>query len=88
MTLAQQVALTRTWGDCYGYLLVATGRAEAMVDNRLSIWDYAPLVPIIREAGGVITDWSGHTAFDEVTIATNRALADQVRRVLFEPDAA
>jgi histidinol phosphatase-like enzyme (inositol monophosphatase family) len=80
--LAQKVALSRTGGDCYGYLLVATGRAEVMVDNRLSLWDYAPLVPIIREAGGVITDWRGSASFGGDAIATNRALADTVRRIL------
>lgn len=84
-TLAQQVAVSRTWGDCYGYLLVATGRAEVMADHRLGLWDYAPLVPIISEAGGVITDWRGNTAFGGDAIATNRALADTVRRVLVSP---
>jgi histidinol-phosphatase len=83
--LTTRAALVRTWGDCYGYLLVATGRAEVMVDNRLHIWDYAPLVPIVREAGGIITDWRGNAAFGGDAIATNRLLADDVRRVLAEP---
>lgn len=82
--LADRCAMTRTWGDCYGYLLVATGRAEVMVDNRLSLWDYAPLVPIIREAGGVITGWRGSSSFEGDAIATNEALADDVRRALVE----
>jgi histidinol phosphatase-like enzyme (inositol monophosphatase family) len=80
--LAQRVSLARTWGDCYGYLMVATGRAEVMVDNRLSIWDYAPLVPIVSEAGGVISDWRGRAAFGGDAIATNAALAHQVRSLL------
>ena len=83
--LAQRVAVARTWGDCFGYVLVATGRAEVMVDNRLHIWDYAPLVPIIREAGGVVTDWTGTPAFGGDAIATNRALAQDVRRALIGP---
>ncbi len=49
----------RTWGDCYGYFLVATGRAAVMVDPELHIWDAAALLPIIQEAGGVYTDWAG-----------------------------
>ena len=57
--LGAQVAVARTWGDCYGYVQVATGRAELMVDDRLSPWDAASLIPIIREAGGVYTDWRG-----------------------------
>ena len=53
-------ALARTWGDCYGYVLVATGRAELMVDDRLSPWDVGGrCMPIIEEAGGVFTDWQG-----------------------------
>ncbi|MDO5114024.1 MAG: histidinol-phosphatase [Planctomycetia bacterium] len=47
----------RTWGDCYGYMLVATGRAEGMVDPAMSLWDAAALFPIIQEAGGIFTDW-------------------------------
>ncbi|MGQ0640263.1 MAG: inositol monophosphatase family protein [Gemmatimonadaceae bacterium] len=85
LALSRRVALARTWGDCYGYLLVATGRAEAMVDNRLKIWDYAPLVPILREAGGVITDWRGQSDFGGDAIATNQTLAHDVRSALIEP---
>ncbi|MDH5234509.1 MAG: histidinol phosphate phosphatase, partial [Gemmatimonadota bacterium] len=79
-TLLGEAGLARTWGDCYGYLLVATGRAEAMVDPVLSPWDIACFLPIIEESGGVLTDLSGkRTAFGGNAIATNRALADTVR---------
>ncbi|HEX7664924.1 MAG TPA: inositol monophosphatase family protein, partial [Polyangiaceae bacterium] len=54
--LAQASRVARTWGDCYGYVLVATGRAEAMFDPILSPWDVAALIPIVEEAGGVFTD--------------------------------
>ena len=81
--LAQSVSVSRTWGDCFGYLLVATGRAEAMCDGTLSIWDAAALQPIIEEAGGVFTDWLGTpTVFGGSAIATNRLLADDVRALL------
>lgn len=60
--LAKSVRLYRTWGDCYGYLLVATGWADLMVDPILNPWDLLPLVPVIRGAGGVITDWQGRPA--------------------------
>src|SRR5215813_911529 len=63
-SLAARGGLVRTWGDCYGYLLVATGRAEVMVDGVMAPWDAAALQPIVEEAGGVFTDWSGRpTAF-------------------------
>jgi histidinol-phosphatase len=79
--LAAQVAVSRSWGDCYGYLLVATGRAELMTDPVLSPWDAAALLPVITEAGGVYTDWLGCvTAFSGAgVIATNAALATEVR---------
>lgn len=81
--LAGHAGLARTWGDCYGYLLVATGRAEVMVDLRMGDWDSACLLPIIEEAGGVFTDLGGRrTAFGGSAVATNAALAVEVRRLL------
>ena len=83
--LASRVALTRTWGDCYGYLLVATGRAEIMVDDVVSAWDTAAIQPIIEEAGGIMTDWTGaRTAFGGDVIATNAALGKVVRDILVD----
>lgn len=81
--VAEEAFVVRTWGDCYGYLLVATGRAEIMVDDRMSAWDAAALLPIVTEAGGVFSDWSGRfTAFGGDAIATNDALAVEARRLL------
>lgn len=57
--LRSRVRTTRGWGDCYGYLLVATGRIDVMVDPIMHPWDLIPLVPVIRGAGGVITTWEG-----------------------------
>lgn len=77
--VAAQAAVSRSWGDCFGYLLVATGRAEMMCDAVLSPWDGAALYPIIREAGGSFTDWNGRdTAFGGSAVATNRALAPTI----------
>lgn len=85
--LARSASVSRSWGDCFGYLLVATGRAEAMCDGTLSIWDAAALQPIIEEAGGVFTDWLGvPTAFGGSAVATNRSLADDVRALLAQTD--
>jgi histidinol phosphatase-like enzyme (inositol monophosphatase family) len=81
--LVSRCEVARTWGDCYGYLLVATGRAEAMVDDIVSPWDAAALMPIITEAGGSFTDWKGApTAFGGDVIATNGRLASPVRDIL------
>ena len=81
--VAGAARVSRSWGDCFGYLLVATGRAEVMVDPILSPWDAAALHPIITEAGGVFSDWDGRdTAFGGSAVATNRALAAPVRALL------
>lgn len=81
--LASRATIARTWGDCYGYLLVATGRAEVMVDDIVSAWDAAAFLPIIEEAGGILTDWTGaRTAFGGDVIATNGLLAGTVRDLL------
>jgi len=61
--LAQSARLCRTWGDAGGYLLLATGWADLVVDPIMNPWDIAALVPVIRGAGGVITDWSGDQAY-------------------------
>ena len=83
--LASRASVSRTWGDCYGYLLLATGRADVMVDDVVAPWDSAALYPIVTEAGGSFTDWSGSaTAFGGDIIATNALLARPVRDILVE----
>ena len=77
--LEKNVKLVRTWGDGYGYVLVATGRADVMVDPLMSDWDSAPLQVIIEEAGGRFTDWKGNaTSFGKEAVATNGILHDDV----------
>jgi hypothetical protein len=66
--LAGRVKLARTWGDCYGYLLVASGWADVMCDPIMNPWDIAALIPVIRGAGGVITDWQGNSPVDAQSI--------------------
>jgi fructose-1,6-bisphosphatase/inositol monophosphatase family enzyme len=71
--------IQRTWGDAYGYALVATGRAEVMLDPAMAVWDCGPLQVIMEEAGGTFTDWKGvPTIFGGEAIATNGVLFDQV----------
>lgn len=74
--------IQRTWGDSYGYLLVATGRAEVMLDSKMAIWDCAPFPVIFEEAGGTFTDWKGNnTITGGESIATNGVLFDQVMAI-------
>lgn len=73
----------RTWGDAYGYALVATGRAEIMVDPEVKIWDVAPMPVILEEAGGTFTDWGGNPTFTAgEAIGTNGRLLEQVLAVI------
>lgn len=77
--LQGRARLTRTWGDCYGYVLVATGRAEVMIDPQLSVWDTTALKPIVEEAGGTLTDFQGRpTVFSGEAVATNGRVVDEV----------
>jgi len=81
--LVERTRLQRTWGDCYGYVLVATGRAEIMLDAAMNPWDCAPLLPILREAGGHFTTWDGTaTIWGPDAVGTNAALHEQVLDVL------
>ncbi len=73
----------RTWGDAYGYLLVATGRADVMIDPIMNIWDIAPLKPIITEAGGVFTDLDGNPhALGSSSLACNSDLHKEIMKIL------
>jgi len=74
---------TRTWGDCYGYVLLATGRADVMLDPVMNIWDCAALLPVVTEAGGTFTDWKGQTTIEGGNaIATNGLLFNEVMAVV------
>ncbi len=77
--IASRTLLQRTWGDCYGYLLVATGRADVMIDPAVKVWDCAALMPVIEEAGGRFTNWAGEsTIYGADAVATNGLLHKQV----------
>ncbi len=81
--LVGNVQLTRGWGDCYGYVLVATGRAEVMLDAAINVWDCAPILPILEEAGGRFTDWAGTaTIRGRDGLGTNGLLHDEVLEIL------
>jgi histidinol-phosphatase len=82
LELEKKAYITRTWGDCYGYLLVATGRAGVMVDPMMNIWDAAAVQPIMEEAGGVFVDWQGNPKVDSGDgIGTTKTLLPHVLEV-------
>ena len=78
-SLVAQSHLLRGWGDCYGHILVATGRADVMVDPLMNPWDAAALVPIVTEAGGSFVDWMGQPSiWSGNGISINRGLTDEI----------
>lgn len=82
-TLQQRAAFSRSWGDCYGHALVATGRADVMVDPILNAWDASPFLTILTEAGGRFTDLAGEpTIHGGSGISTNGRLHGEVLSVL------
>ncbi len=81
--LQNRAGARRTWGDCYGHVLVATGRAEVMLDPVVKLWDCAPLLPILEEAGGTFTDWRGRrTIHGGNAISTNGKVFDEVMKLV------
>jgi len=85
--LQRLVQARRTWGDAYGHVLVATGRADIMLDPIMNVWDCAALLPILEEAGGTFTDWQGQRTINGGNaISTNGALFDSVMAVINKAD--
>ncbi|MDT5272513.1 MAG: histidinol-phosphatase [Acidobacteriota bacterium] len=81
--LQRRAAMRRTWGDCYGYVLVATGRADVMLDPAMNVWDCAALLPVLEEAGGTFTDWQGRrTIHSGNAVATNETLFVEVMQII------
>ena len=74
---------TRTWGDCFGYYLVACGKADIMLDPEMNPWDLMALIPIIRGSGAMISDWEGGDPAKGNSIVTaNSDLHADVIRIL------
>ncbi|MEV6349856.1 histidinol-phosphatase [Actinoplanes sp. NPDC051851] len=74
---------SRAYGDFYGYMLLAEGALDAMVEPELSLWDMAALIPIVTEAGGKVTDLDGRATADKSSvIATNGLLHESVLTAL------
>ena len=81
--LIHKVKMYRQWGDCYGYYLLATGFADIMIDPIMSVWDKMALIPIIKGAGGIITDYEGNDAISgNSIIAASWEIHQQVIEIL------
>ncbi len=81
--MSRHVQKQRGYGDYFGFTLVAQGATDIMLDYGVHAWDIAAVIPIIEEAGGQFTDWSGGKAVDGPdALATNGLLHSSVLRVL------
>lgn len=78
-SLRHDAGLVRGWGDCYGHMLVASGRAEVAVDKVMSPWDCAAVIPIVIEAGGNCFDYTGQTTiYGQGLVSANRFIGDKL----------
>lgn len=81
--LAEMAFRSRGFGDYFGHVLVASGRAEIMMEPDTSPWDMAPIKILLEEAGGVFTDLEGRkTIYGKGAVSANPFLHDQVMRAL------
>lgn len=77
--LRDEAGLVRGWGDCYGHMLVASGRAEVAVDKIMSPWDCAALIPIVEEAGGRCFDYRGSSTISgEGLVSANGPIGERL----------
>jgi len=83
--IARSGASVRSWSDCYGHLLVATGRADVMLDPAMSVWDCAPLQPIIEAAGGRFTDLAGNPTIHGGSAVSSNGLLHEAALALLTP---
>lgn len=81
--LRHEAGLVRGWGDCYGHMLVASGRADVAVDKEMSPWDCAAIIPIVTEAGGMCFDYNGRTTiYGQGLVSSNRKMGDLLVKAL------
>lgn len=83
LKLVRRTERTRGFGDFYGFVLVAQGSGELMVEHGVHAWDVAAIKPLIEEAGGRFSDWSGGTSIHRPdVIVSNGKLHDDARKLL------
>ena len=62
--VARAARMSRFGGDCYAYAMLAAGQSDIIIEAQLKHWDVAALIPVIENAGGIITDWEGREIRD------------------------
>jgi histidinol-phosphatase len=83
LELVDRTERQRGFGDFYGFVMVAQGSGEAMLEHGVHAWDVAALIPIVEEAGGKMTTWDGTIDIERPdTLATNGLLHDELLRLI------
>src|SRR5262245_36534864 len=86
LRLCDRTQRPRGFGDCYAFVLVAQGSGELAVEHGVHIWDVAAVLPILEEAGGKLTDWSGQVRIDRPdVVASNGKVHEAALQVLRTP---
>lgn len=81
--LVESTGQYRSWGDCFGYTLLASGGADIMTDPILNLWDLAALIPVLRGAGAATSGWKGGDPFkEESLVACHPSIHSAVIRLL------
>ncbi len=83
-TLEGAVRLARYGTDCYAFAMVAAGHADIAVDAGLQAYDIVALIPLIEQAGGVVTTWTGGPAENggDILASANPALHEKALRLV------
>jgi histidinol-phosphatase len=83
LALVDATERQRGFGDFYGFMMVAQGSGEAMIEYGVHPWDLGALIPIVEEAGGMMTTWDGSKDLNRPDVlATNGRLHAEVMRAL------
>jgi histidinol-phosphatase len=77
LELVKRVQRQRGFGDFYGFLLVAQGSGELMMEHGVHVWDVAAIKPIVEEAGGQFTDWDGQPTIHRPDVLASNGLLHQ-----------
>ncbi len=85
LKLIRQTARQRGYGDFYGFVLVAQGAGELMIEYGCHPWDLCALSALISEAGGLLTTWGGKSnIYQRDVIASNKLVHEQALKFLQE----
>lgn len=88
-TLATRCKNTKIGGDCYNYCKLAEGKIDIVLEQGLKLYDYAPLIPILKGSNAIISDFSGQEITDftqyvmpEFLVCSNQEIMKQAIKAI------